>query len=250
METGIYIIISPSAKVYIGQTSDFNKRLRTYKIIGCRSQKKIYYSLLKYGFDAHYISMIEKCSEDKLNERERFWQDEYQVLGEYGMNLKLTTTDTKSGRHSIETRKNISESRKGKPNGQLGLKRSKETCERISKARKGKGRKQSDETKKKISEANQGKKYPPEFGNRISESKMGHSVSDETRRKISEANKGKIHSDMHKAKISESMKGKTLSDTHKTNISEALKGKKRRPLSEEHKRKIQTAMIKYKSINK
>ena len=57
-----------------------------------------------------------------------------------------------------------------------------------------KGRKHSQETKKKISEANKGK----------------HHYSAETRNKISEANKGKVFSEEHKKKISESMKHRHL----------------------------------------
>jgi hypothetical protein len=76
----------------------------------------------------------------------------------------------------------------------------------------------SEETKRKLSEANK-----------------GHTVSEETKKKISEASKGRTHSEEHKRKLSEAHKGNTLSEEHKRKLSEAHKGN---TLSEEHKRKL------------
>ena len=72
--------------------------------------------------------------------------------------------------------------------------------------------------------------------------------SEETRRKISEANKGKTHSEEAKRKIGEARKGKpspykgkTLSNEHRRKMSEARKGKRRKPFSDEHRRKLSEA---------
>lgn len=59
------------------------------------------------------------------------------------------------------------------------------------------------------------------------EGQSGLKPSEETRRKMSEANKGKKHSDDHKRKISEVMKGKKHSEEAKRKMSEVHKGKKR-----------------------
>ena len=72
-------------------------------------------------------------------------------------------------KHSEETKQKLSIQKKGKPNGQLGLKRSTETKEKISKSQMGKqhseetkqkfkNRKLSEETKKKISQYQIGKR--------------------------------------------------------------------------------------------
>ena len=53
----------------------------------------------------------------------------------------------------------------------------------------------------------------------------GKHLSEETRKKLSEANKGKIMSDESRRKMSESHKGKTHSDETRKKLSEALKGK-------------------------
>ena len=121
----------------------------------------------------------------------------------------------------------------------------------------------SEETKRKISEANKGKKGKPhseESKRKISEAMKGIERSEETKRKISEAkrgnlgpNRGKKFSKEHKRKISEAMKGierseetkrkmskakKNMTDKTKRKMSEARKGRK---LSEETKRKMREA---------
>ena len=53
------------------------------------------------------------------------------------------------------------------------------------------GRKCSEETKKKISEANKGRKLSAEHKKKISEAHKGKKLSEETKRKISEGHRGK-----------------------------------------------------------
>ena len=96
----------------------------------------------------------------------------------------------------------------------------------VSEANKGK--KLSEETKKKLSEANKGKKLP-----------------EETKRKMSEAAKGKHLTEKTKNKMSKAAKGRTFSEETRNKISDALKGKptwnKGKHLSEETKKKLSEA---------
>lgn len=99
---GIYKITSPSKKVYIGQSVNIEKRIKMYKYLHCKKQPIIYNSLVKYGVENHKFEIIEECTIELLNERERYWQDFYNVL-ECGLNCRLTKTNDKSGNISKET---------------------------------------------------------------------------------------------------------------------------------------------------
>jgi group I intron endonuclease len=135
---GIYKILSPSNKIYIGQSIDVLFRFDSYsKLLRCEKQHKLYSSLLKYGPDSHTFEIIKECQVHELNYYERHYQEYYDVLGEYGLNLRYTRTDEKSGTRSEETRKKISQALKGNKNG-LGSKRSLETKKKMSESRKGK----------------------------------------------------------------------------------------------------------------
>ena len=128
-----------------------------------------------------------------------------------------------------------------------GRKHSEETKRKISEAKKGKPR--SEETKKKLSEAhkgkpawNKGKHASEETKKKISEALRGQAawnkgshISEETKRKISEAKKGKQMSEETKKKLSEAHKGKHLTEETRRRMSEAQKGKR---LPEETRRKI------------
>jgi len=83
--------------------------------------------------------------------------------------------------------KRNSEARKGK-------KHSEEAKRKISESLKGKHWKLSEETRKKLSEAKKGKKLSEETRKKMSEAKKGKhwKLSEETRKKMSEAKKGKL----------------------------------------------------------
>jgi group I intron endonuclease len=51
--SGIYKTISPSGKIYIGQSVNLKKRKKCYETLQCKLQPKIYSSLLKYGWENH-----------------------------------------------------------------------------------------------------------------------------------------------------------------------------------------------------
>ena len=92
----------------------------------------------------------------------------------------------------------------------------------------------SDETRKKMSDAKKGKNNPhygkhlsEEHKKKIGEGNKGKHLSEETRKKIGEANKGRLHTEETKNKIRESHKGKKLSEEHKKKLSEASKGNTR-----------------------
>ena len=118
----------------------------------------------------------------------------------------------------------------------FGMKHTEETRRKISEANKG--HIVSEETKKKIGEANSGRKLTEEHKDKIRKINIGKKHTEETKRKMSEAGKGKTFSEETRRKLSEAGKGKTFSEEAKRKMSEAKKGKM---LSEEHKKKLSEA---------
>lgn len=86
---GIYKITSPSGRIYIGQSVDLENRQKVYSKLKCKLQIRLYSSLLKYGWVNHKFEIIEECSVEIINDRERYWQEFYNVLGKKGLNCKF-----------------------------------------------------------------------------------------------------------------------------------------------------------------
>jgi len=110
---GIYKVTSPAKKIYIGQSVDIKSRLSKYKKLNCKSQPKLYRSLLKYGVDNHIFETIIECEVSELNDKERYYQELYNCV-EIGLNCMLQRTDNKRQLMSDETKLKISKTTKGK----------------------------------------------------------------------------------------------------------------------------------------
>jgi group I intron endonuclease len=87
----IYKITNPKGNLYVGQTVNYEDRLKKYKYLACKNQVKIYNSLLVYGFDSHIFEIVEdNVPVELLNEREIFWVKElktYYKENRDGLNL-------------------------------------------------------------------------------------------------------------------------------------------------------------------
>ena len=94
------------------------------------------------------------------------------------------------------------------------------------------GRKHSQESIQKMSAAKKGKVFSDSHRLKLSTSHAGTRIGENNHMF------GKHHTDETKAKLSESLKGKVRSEEFKQNLSKLYKGVKRKPLSEETKRKI------------
>tara|TARA_R110000851_G_C12956575_1_gene553857 strand:+ start:252 stop:932 length:681 start_codon:yes stop_codon:yes gene_type:complete len=104
----------------------------------------------------------------------------------------------------------------------------------------------SEETKRKMSEAQKGKKKGPlsgEHKRKVSEAAKGRSHTEEAKRRISKAKKGKKFSEEHKRKISGARKGRTWEDIYGVEGARLRREtrRKKEPHSEETKRKISEA---------
>ena len=179
---GIYKITSPSGKNYIGQSINIEKRFSNYYTLkkSTKNQIRLYNSFIKYQVENHIFEIIEECNIDLLNERERYWQEHFSVIGKNGLNCQLTNTLIKKKVVSFETKKKISIAKKGK----------KQTIEHKNKITLSKiGRKLSEETKNKISISH--KKIDYEIKKKIGENSKGWFHSEKTKKLLSDINKKK-----------------------------------------------------------
>ena len=51
------------------------------------TRNKLYPAMAEYGVENFSFEIIEKCSRDKLNEKEDFWQDYFKAK-EFGYSIK------------------------------------------------------------------------------------------------------------------------------------------------------------------
>jgi group I intron endonuclease len=120
-----------------------------------------------------------------------------------------------------------------------GKKRSEETKKRMSIAQKGhpsklKGIPRTEEVKRKVSASKLGKPHPisyhppasEETKKKLSIARRKRIITEETKQKISQSNMGRIVSGETREKISNALIGKPLSDAHKLNISMGHKRRK------------------------
>ena len=151
---GIYKIINPKGKIYIGQSTNIHNRFNQYRKLWCKDQPLLYNSLIKYGIKNHKYTIIIECNLSKLNDLERFYIEKYKTFNrDYGLNL--TNGGTDYFKHSTEVREKMSIAQKGNKKT-LGRKQSKEEIKkRILKLT---GQKRTPEQRKRISNGLKGRK--------------------------------------------------------------------------------------------
>lgn len=182
---GVYKIISPNNKIYIGKTINLHQRFQKYSRLICEQQSKLYNSFKKYGFENHSLEILLLSQELKeLNSKEIFFIKELNTYNsKHGLNL-TEGGDGRSGKHSQSAKRKISESIKnskkfyetmrsseyrkkisdaliGHPGYGKGIKRQQEIVEKIKKGvqahlEKFGTRKHTEESKIKMSKKRKG----------------------------------------------------------------------------------------------
>ena len=192
-QSGIYLIRNKkNRKCYVGSAVNLQKRRKEhYKRLRRNAHYNFHlqHAFNKYGKGNFVWIVAELCDAEDLIEREQFWIDFYGINNVY--NILPTAGSMLGMKHTLETRKRLSEANKGK-------KHSIETKKKIAEA--GRKRKHSLETRKRMIEAH--KNVSLETRKKISEAKIGKKCSLKTRKKISEAQRKRRQ-----------QKGKSLYDT-------------------------------------
>ena len=226
-----------NGKSYVGVSKELRRRINDH-ITGDRKGSEIVHrAVKKYGIDNFRIETLEEdLYRHKALEMEVWFVDFFDA---YRNGYNLTPGGDMPPSLTPEARAKISAAHKGK-------KLSDETKKKISDSSTGKiswwwGKKHSEETKRKLSESKKGNTY-----------KRGTKLSAESRQKMSDALKGKKrkpHSTESRQKMSDALKGRVFTDEWKRKISEAKKGQgKGRKHSAETKAKMSESHKRRRSV--
>lgn len=157
----IYILTSPSGKLYIGQTTrPIHARLEEHRKGNSDNCRLIFRAINKYGWDVFDIDWY-YCPDEDLNKHEELMEEVLGTLAPSGYNLMKGGGNR--GKRSEETRQKMSEAHLGEKNHNFGIPRSEETRQKIGKAKQGEknpnfGKTPSEETSLKHSESTKGEK--------------------------------------------------------------------------------------------
>ena len=217
-----------NGKIYIGQTKNkVSDRIASH----ITNNWPIGQALRKYGLQSFVITIIDYAdTKEALNEKEVYWIKFLDCKIPKGYNVADGGSGASGYSHTEEHKKLLSERITGSGNPM-------NNPETVKKVRlKNLGRKQSEITKKKRSDALFGKPKSIEHSQRISDALKGHKVSEEVRQKLRDYRIGKTNSEESNQKRRETQTGKPhVSEEAKKKLSLLRKGV---PRSEETKAKM------------
>lgn len=214
IKSGIYRILNnANGKLYVGSAVNFNRRFCRHKrLLNANEHPNQYLqnAWLKYGESGFNFAILQHVeNKADLIANEQNWLDWFKCYDrKIGYNICRVANNRTGVLHSAETRAKLSASNKG--------------------------RVKSPEWQAKITAAVTGKKRNPEVGKAHSERLKGRKLSDETRANMAKGQTGRRHSLESRLARSVILKGKPFNNP-----------KKDPKHSEETKRKISEARIKY-----
>jgi hypothetical protein len=129
---GVYKIVSPNNRVYVGSSIDLEARYKFYQNGHAKKQVLLFRSFEKYGFINHSFEVLCECQPEERLNKEREFGDLFKSSADFGgLNLVLPKNEDKPAIYSKELREKFSiigKNRKYKP----------ETLKKFSEARKDK----------------------------------------------------------------------------------------------------------------
>ena len=109
---GIYKIVNPDGEVYIGLSTNIEKRFQNYFCGNCTRQGKLSDSLKTHGVCNHQFEILEECIIDKIREGEKYWINYYDSF------CKGLNSNSGGGgviNHTDEIKRKISKTKKENP---------------------------------------------------------------------------------------------------------------------------------------
>lgn len=136
MIKGIYKLTSPSGKIYIGQSTNLESRLKSYKTAHCKKQVHLYNAILKYGFENFKIEILYSTEREFTHLNILLDTLEIAAIKKYNSTDKTLGYNIRSGgtngKCSEETKQKMSISQKNRDRSTLSEKN------RIKKSAEGK----------------------------------------------------------------------------------------------------------------
>lgn len=214
MTSGIYKIISPSGKFYIGSSKNIERRIKEHWY-DCRKQQHKNQALQrafnKYG-PLPFVILLECEESELLYYEQKFIDDLKPAYNRSKVAGKVEFTDAVRAKMSASSQRRWSdpEERKRLAEKSLGRRHKPETIAKLS--AKSKAFVNSEKGRQHIAN--------------LAKVLRGRVVPDETRKKLSESAKGRVVSEEARKKMSEAKKGKSLTEEHKLKISLGLRKRK------------------------
>lgn len=158
----IYKITSPTGKIYIGQTVDWNRRKKEYLRGKSKSQVKLNRSFLKHGIENHSFEVIKYCSSVYLDKLECEYIELYDSINN-GLNAKggglggympeeVRIKISRKHKNKIIKEETKEKLRKFKGSNHHGYGKKHLLCTIYKMKLAGKNRKHTEETKRKLSD--------------------------------------------------------------------------------------------------
>lgn len=116
MNGKVYMIVSPTYRIYIGSTvKSLKERWGYYRRLNCKTQIKLYNSLKKYGFENHKFIKIWEGNIKDMYKMENYYGIKFDVLNsQKGLNCRLPKNSDVYYSISKDTIMKISNSLKGR----------------------------------------------------------------------------------------------------------------------------------------
>jgi len=127
----VYMITSPTGRIYVGSTININRRLTLYRNLHTKNQSKLHNSLLKYGWNNHIFEILWTGDIEEMYKYETMIGFGFNTLESENLNCKLPKLGDTYNVTSNETRLKMS-------SWQIGRKMSNEAKLKMSIQKKGK----------------------------------------------------------------------------------------------------------------
>lgn len=201
---GIYKITNTvNQKCYIGQSVNIERRFSDHKnrVYYTQYETPLYKAFKKYGVDKFLFEVLEECSKELLDERERYYIALFKSADKkYGYNFTFGGKGY-TGTHYEDQRKlwnkHISEGKTGKkiksPSAETLAKRSQSL----------RGIPRTEVWLRRMSESLKGREISPETRAKISASLKGRHPSEEAIEKLRIASTGRVQTEEARKKISQ-----------------------------------------------